>query len=175
MRTCIAAFCIFGLLLCLAACGAEKDAPEVPPVSQETPADDIWTGITADGVDEALFLRDMDWQAYRSIASTVETLVTEEARKEQEDPSLAVTGEWLKIFDDARYNGILAMGDKAKKPLYWLIYKSAHNGLFEFICAEALYELSGYDFSIADGVMQWDNAKALLPLLNAAILQDRGH
>lgn len=175
MRRLVVVLLTCSLLLCFASCGAEKDTPDASPATQETPADDLWAGITADGVDEDVFLQDMDWSAYRRIAITVETLVAEEARKEQEDPSLAITGEWLKIFDDARYKDILAMGDKAKKPLYWLIYKSAHNGLFEFICAEALYELSGYDFSIADGVMQWDNAKALLPLLNAAILQDRGH
>ena len=37
------------------------------------------------------------------------------------------------------------------KPLYWIIYKSPEAGLYEYICARALAELSGYPPENDDG------------------------
>ena len=58
------------------------------------------------------------------------------------------------------------MGEAAMKPLYLILYKSQNAGLYEYICANALYELSGYDF-------EWANSKEFMENFNKKIIENR--
>ena len=58
-------------------------------------------------------------------------------------------------------------------PLYWIIYKSSNSGQYEYICATALYELSGYDFSNSDGTLKWSTSEELLKLFNDEVLNEK--
>lgn len=78
-----------------------------------------------------------------------------------------------KKFDSQQYNKVLNMGGAAMKPLYWIIYKSPNAGMYEYICATALYELSGCDFTNEDGSLTWTNSKEFLDRFNEKILSDR--
>ena len=61
---------------------------------------------------------------------------------------------------------MLEIGNPAMKPLYWIIYKSPNAGMYEYICAMALYELSGYDFLNEDGSLSWTNSKEFVERFN---------
>lgn len=51
------------------------------------------------------------------------------------------------------------------KPLYLILYKSPNAGMYEYICAQALYELSGYEF-------EWENSKEFLEKFNEKVLTE---
>ena len=161
------------LVLLLCACGSVSAQTEPTQPEDLTQAPDPWAAITEDSVDEAVFLAALDTSLLETVAAELQTAVDEEAAAEQANPELVLTEGWTRIFQSTQYRNVLALGKEAMPALYWIVYKSEHNGLYEFVCANALYELSGYDFTIADGVRQWDNAKALLPLFNEKILEER--
>ena len=161
------------LVLLLCACGSMPAQPEPTQPDAVTQAPDPWAAITEDGVDEAAFLAALDTSLLEKVAAELQTAVDEEAAAEQENPALVLTEGWTRIFQSTQNQNVLARGKEAMPALYWIIYKSESNGLYEYVCATALYELSGYDFTIADGVLQWDNAKALLPLFSERILEER--
>ncbi|MBR6314001.1 MAG: hypothetical protein IKR49_05105 [Clostridia bacterium] len=161
------------LVLLLCACGSVPAQTEPTQPEDRTQAPDPWAAITEDGVDEAAFLSTLDTSLLEKVAAELQTAVDEEAKAEQENQELVLTEGWTRIFKSTQYQNVLALGKEAMPALYWIIYKSDNNGLYEFVCANALYELSGYDFTIADGVRQWDNAKALLPLFNEKVLEAR--
>lgn len=54
------------------------------------------------------------------------------------------------------------MGNQAVKPLYWIIYKSENQGMYEQICALALDKLSGYDFDEDGDGIKWSTSKEFL-------------
>lgn len=68
------------------------------------------------------------------------------------------------------YQNVLDMGAAAMKPLYLIIYKSPNTGLYEYICAMALDELSGYDFSNENPGEVWANSKDFLALFDQNVL-----
>ena len=59
------------------------------------------------------------------------------------------------------------------KPLYWIIYKSPNSGMYEYICATALYEISGYDFMRENGELTWSTSKEFIEVFNEQILSER--
>ena len=167
-------------LLLLSACGTAATPKEatnadadVTDAGADVTGTDPWAAITEDGVDEEAFLAALDQTILTEVAQKLQTAVEEEAAAEEANPGLVLTEGWVRIFDSPQYRDVLALGKEAMPALYWIVYKSEHNGLYEFVCANALYELSGYDFTIANGVRQWDNAKALLPLFNQKLLEER--
>ena len=91
----------------------------------------------------------------------------------RENPEIVITEGWTRVFDSQQYNKVLNMGESAMKPLYWIIYKSPNAGMYEYICATALYALSGYDFTNEDGSLTWVNSKEFLDRFNEKILSDR--
>ena len=107
------------------------------------------------------------------VAAELQALVEEEAEAERENPEIVITEGWIRVFNSHQYTKVLNMGESAMKPLYWIIYKSPNAGMYEYICATALYELSGYDFTNEDGTLTWDNSKELLDRFNEKILNDR--
>ena len=164
---------LFLVLILLCACGAAVPPQETTGEDSVVTAADPWAAITEEGVDDAAFDAALDQTMVETVAEKLQTAVEKEAADEEANPALVLTEGWTRIFDFAEYRDVLALGKEAMPALYWIVYKSEQNGLYEFVCANALYELSGYDFTIADGVRQWDNAKALLPLLNEKILEER--
>lgn len=132
-----------------------------------------WSAISENGVDEALFLENLDLGTLEEIAEELQALVREEKEEERKNPELVLTEGWVRVFDSARYNKVLDMGQAAMKPLYWIIYKSPNTGIYEYICANALYELSGFDFSAEDGALTWSTSKELLEQFNKRIMEDK--
>ena len=132
-----------------------------------------WLEITEDGVNEELYLENLDAEVLEAVATKLRALVEEEVEAERENPEIVITEGWTRVFDSEQYNEVLNMGVSAMKPLYWIIYKSPNAGMYEYICATALYELSGYDFTNEDGSLTWVNSKEFLDRFNEKILSDR--
>lgn len=143
--------------------------------SQETIETDFlsWLEITEDGVNEELFWENLDKEVLEAVATELQALVEEEVEAEQANPEILITEGWTRVFDSQQYNKVLNMGESAMKPLYWIIYKSPNAGMYEYICATALYELSGCDFTNEDGSLTWTNSKEFLDRFNEKILSDR--
>ena len=143
--------------------------------SQETVEDDSlsWPEITKDGINEELFVENLDTEVLEAVAAEFQTLVEEEVEAERANPEIVITEGWTRVFKSRQYEKVLNMGESAMKPLYWIIYKSSNAGMYEHICATALYELSGYDFTDEDGSLTWNNSKEFLDRFNEKILSDR--
>lgn len=140
--------------------------------SAESPSLD-WPEITEEGVDEALFWEHLDIEMLEAVAFELQTLVDEEAEAERENPELVITEGFVRVFDSERYKKVLGLGEAAMKPLYWIIYKSSEAGLYEYICARALAELSGYPFENDDGTQTWTNSKEFLERFDEMVLERR--
>ena len=52
------------------------------------------------------------------------------------------------------------------KPLYLIIYKSSNRGVYEYLCAYALYQISGYDFF-------WSTTDVFMEKFNEQILKEK--
>ncbi len=74
------------------------------------------------------------------IAGKLQASVREEEKEERKNPEIFFTEGWVRVFDSEHYSKVLDMGPAAMKPLYWIIYKSPNAGMYEYICANALYE-----------------------------------
>lgn len=142
---------------------------------QETIETDFlnWPEITENGVNEELLGENLDVEILEAIATKLQALVKEEVEAERANPEIVITEGWTRVFDSQQYKEVLNMGEPAMKPLYWIIYKSPNSGMYEYICATALYELSGYDFTNEDGSLTWNNSKEFLDRFNEKILRDR--
>lgn len=125
-----------------------------------------WNEISKDGVDEKLFLENLDTEILENIATEFQTLVEEETKEEQANPEIVIEEGWTRVFKSERYKKVLDIGSSAMKPLYWIVYKSPNAGMYEYICATALYELSEYDF-------EWANSKEFLEKFNEKILAEK--
>lgn len=132
-----------------------------------------WPEITDDGVNEELFLENLNTEVLEFISNELQTLIEEQSAAEFGNSEMALSGGWNSIFDSERYQKVLDMGETAMKPLYWIIYKSPDAGMYEYICAMALSELSEYDFIEEDGVLTWSNSKEFLERFNEKILNER--
>lgn len=132
-----------------------------------------WVEITENGVNEELFLQNLDTEILEKVAKELQVLVEEEIEAERENPELVLTEGWTRVFESEHYRNVLNMGEPAMKPLYWIIYKSPDAGMYEYICASALYELSGYDFTKEDGTLTWVSSKEFVERFNEKILSDK--
>ena len=132
-----------------------------------------WSAITVDGINEEMFVRRMSIDNLEYVAQELQTLMQEEYEEEKANPEILLTQGWTRVFSSEHYKNVIAMGDSAMMPLYGIIYKSYDSGQYEYICANALYELSGYDFSNTDGTLKWSTSKELLELFNAELLNKK--
>ncbi len=146
------------------------ERPEESPEGEESSSLD-WPEITDEGVDEALFLEHLDIEMLEAVAFELQTLVDEEMEAERENPEIVITEGWVRVFDSDRYKKVLGMGEAAMKPLYWIIYKSPEAGMYEYICAAALAELSGYPLENDDGTQTWTNSKEFLERFDEMVLE----
>ena len=125
-----------------------------------------WEEITVNGVNEELLLKNVDIELLTQIATEIQTLVNEEEQDEKEHLEIVIIEGWTRVFMSERYKKVLSMGNSAMKPLYLILYKSPNAGMYEYICANLLYELSGYDF-------EWANSKEFLEKFNEKILIEK--
>lgn len=138
---------------------------DIPNTDLENKEKEVtWEEITEDGVNEDLLLKNVDEELLTKIAMELQTLVDEEAEEERENPEIVITEGWTRVFKSDRYKKVLNIGNPAMKPLYLILYKSSNAGIYEYICANALYELSGFDF-------EWSNSKEFLEKFNEKILE----
>ena len=171
------------LLAAAVGCGAQEERPAVSSSVQEerpassssaqnserTPQREIeWVEISPQGVDEEALIRNVDRTALEKIAALLQELTGEIETKQREDPAFAMSAGWFSYtLESDQYKTVVGMGDRAAKPLYLILYKSPNQGLFEYICAMALDEITGYDHP------DWKTSKEFLTVLNRAILAQR--
>lgn len=132
-----------------------------------------WEEITKDGVDEQELLNNINTDVLEEIADLLQTLDKEIAEKERNSPEYVLRGEWVKdISESEQYNKVISMGNEAMKPLYWIIYKSENQGRYEYMCALALDELSGFDFDEDGDGVKWASSKELLEEFDKKVIGD---
>ena len=155
--------------------GKESKAPD-DRVDTEIASEDcqvIWDEITENGVDEDALWKNVDQDILEYVATEIQTLVAEEEKAERENQELVLVEGWVRVFESERYHNVVNLGEKAMKPLYWIIYKSPNSGMYEYICATALYEISGYDFMRENGELTWSTSKEFIEVFNEQILSER--
>ncbi len=181
--------CIIGIFIIFAGCSDKASKPvktvgsedKTTAFSNNTEKNHVkeaspdWSAITANGLDEEKFLEKLNVEDLKEIASQLQALVIEEEKEERENPDIVITEGYPRVFKKAQYKKVTDMGERAEMPLYYIIYKSDNNGMYEHICATALSELTGFRFMDDSGsYMQWSTAKEYLELFNAYIIRERG-
>lgn len=158
--------------------GKEGEATVLGNETEDTEDNDVkdgspdWSAITADGLEEEKFLEKLNVEDLNEVASQLQALVREEEEEERENPAIVITEGYPRVFEKPRYQNVIDMGERAEMPLYYIIYKSEANGMYEHICAMALSELTGLRFMDESGAyMQWSTAKEYLELFNAFMSQ----
>lgn len=130
-----------------------------------------WEEITKDGVDEQELLNNINTDVLEEIAALFQALDQEIMEKESVSPEYVLRGGWAKdVIESEQYNTVISMGNEAMKPLYWIIYKSDNQGRYEYICALALDELSGFDFDEDGDGIKWASSKELLEEFNQRVI-----
>lgn len=124
-----------------------------------------WPEISSDGLDEEMLIENVDGAALEEIATSLQELTDEIETEQRENPEFAMSAEWYTYaLESNEYKEIVGMGNKAAKALYLIIYKSPNQGLFEYICAMALNEITGFDND------EWKTSKEFLNLFNQFVL-----
>lgn len=149
-----------------------EDVLKIQLLDDEIKEEVKWDEITANGIDENLFLENLNMDDLKYIATELQTLVQEESEAERTNPEIVLAEGWVRVFNSERYKNVINMGSSAMKPLYWIIYKSENAGMYEYICATALSELYGFDSTNEDGTLTWSNSKDFLEQFNKKILED---
>lgn len=108
-----------------------------------------WEEITANGVNEELLIKNVDKDILTEVSTELQALVAEAYEEERENPEILITEGWARVFNYDRFKKVIDIGKPAMKPLYLIIYKSPNRGEYEYLCAYALYKISGYDFEWA--------------------------
>lgn len=155
---------------------SETFSGEFSETIQETgsEADEIeWNEITEEGVNEELFLENLDTELLVKIAGNIQALIEEEVSDEQANPQIVLAEGWTRIFKKEKYAEVINIGKPAMKPLYWILYKSENKGQYEYICAKALQEISGIGAAAGDGTMEWSTSDEYLELFTKEILRQR--
>lgn len=132
-----------------------------------------WSDITVDGLDEDSFIHKLDTEVLQDVAAKLQSLVDEELAEEKENPEITYSEGFTRVFKKELYLEVIDMGNKAVMPLYYILYKSPNNGMYEFICAVALSKLTGFDFMNESGdYYNWASGKEYLELFNKYMLEN---
>lgn len=145
---------------------AAKPESEESSISSQAGKRMDWPEITENGVNEELLIENIDVPTLEKVAAEFQALVQETIDEEHQNPEIVITKGFPRVFKTERYKKVLSMGEIAMKPLYFIIYKSEYAGMYEYICARALCDLSGADFD-------WSNSKEFLENFNCMILENR--
>lgn len=169
------------ILFSITGCDNRKTAESLVEDNEQESTADIteekqtitWEEIIKDGVDEQELLNNINTDILEEIAELLQTLDKEITEKERNSPEYVLRGEWVKdISESEQYNKVISMGNEALKPLYWIIYKSESQGRYEYMCALALDELSGFDFDEDGDGVKWASSKELLEEFNKKVIGD---
>ena len=125
-----------------------------------------WKEITENGVNEELLLKNIDIDILNEVSSELQTLVNEAYEEERANPEIIVTEGWARILEYDRFKKVVDIGVPAMKPLYLIIYKSQNRGVYEYLCAYALYQISGYEFF-------WSTTDEFMDKFNEQILKEK--
>lgn len=160
----------FLLLLAAAGCGAKEEIPAISDSSQtgdDTQQRELeWTEISPEGLDEEKLIENIDESVLEEVAALLQQLTGEIEAKQREDPEFAMSAGWFTYtLESDQYRAVVQMGDRAAKPLYLILYKSPDQGLFEYICAMALSEITGCT------QQDWKTSKEFLTVLNTYLLE----
>ncbi len=124
-----------------------------------------WDEITNDSIDEELLLGNIDEDILKDIAKDLQEMIEEEKKEEQDNPSIVISEGWVRIFNKDQYRNVIQKGNLAIKPLFYILYKSENNGLYEYVCAKALEDITGIGSELnADGTKRWSTAKEYLEI-----------
>ena len=135
-----------------------------------------WSDITTDGLDENAFIQKLDTALLQEIAAKLQALVKEELEEEDENPEVILTEGFARVFKKKLYLEVIDMGEKAEMPLYYILYKSPNDAMYEHICAVALSELTGYDFMNESGdYYDWTSGKEYLELFDEYMLNNASY
>ncbi len=144
--------------------GGESDAAQENKDNEQNEIK--WEEITKDGVNEELLLQNIDIDILNQIGSELQTLVKEAYEEERANPEILITEGWARVLKYERFQKVLDMGTPAMKPLYLIIYKSPNRGEYEYLCAYALYKISGYDFD-------WATTDEFMEKFNKQVLKEQ--
>lgn len=126
-----------------------------------------WSDITAGGLNESSFVQKLDVGLLQNIAERLQLLTDEEIAEERENREIILSEGFVRVFKKERYLEVIGMGSKAEMPLYYILYKSPNDAMYEYICAVALSELTGLDFMNESGdYYDWTSGKEYLELFN---------
>lgn len=143
----------------------------VNTVNNEKSKENIeWDEITEEGVNEELLFQNVNTKDLEKIATLLQSLSGEIAKKEKEDINFYLSAEWYKYtLNSQQFNEVINMGNDAIKPLYLIIYKSSNRGSYEYICAMALSKLVNFD----DVTDSWSTSKEFLEKFNQKVISNR--
>ena len=132
-----------------------------------------WNEISESGVNEDLLLENIDINLLQEIARNLQGAIEEEVNEERDNPELVLTEGWTRIFNKEGYKNVINIGKPAMKPLYYILYKSPNNSLYEYLCATALQEISGIGYQKGDSTYDWNNAKEYLEIFTKEIIKNK--
>ncbi len=139
----------------------------------DTIVTDSWEHVTLDGItDEKAFLDGTTEEIRNIVSDNLQQLCDKIAKEEQNDPNFISEGKWFEYFvTSEEYQTVLELEESALNPLYFIIYKSENQGLYEYICSYAIYEISGLKDS--DNDITWSTSKEFLDLFTEKIIEHR--
>jgi len=125
-----------------------------------------WDEILADGVDEEKLVEAVDTAVLERVAALLQELTGEIEKREREDPEFAFGAGWYTYtLESEQFQEVLEMGNAAAKPLYLILYKSPHQGLYEYICCMALERITKVE------IEDWESAKDFIEQFGSKILE----
>lgn len=131
-----------------------------------------WAELSESGVDEKLLWQSINQEDLKNVAARLQAVVRLISEKGEADRTYWLTPQWLADAKNSeQYKKVIAMGSDAVKPLYLIIYKSPTEGLYEYICAMALDELTGFKIKDEYPGTGWVTSKDFLRKFNARILE----
>ena len=133
-----------------------------------------WSDISNGELNEESFVQKLDADTLKEVASELQALVDEEIAEEKENPDIILTEGFARVFRKEQYLRVIDMGESAEMPLYYILYKSEYDGMYEYICANALSELTGFEFMNESGdYREWSTGKEYLKLFNDYMGNDK--
>lgn len=154
------------------ATGNSSNSTTSESTNEETSTVD-WSGITENGVDEDIVFQNLDIRVLEEIAKKLQNRVKEAEIAEAEDPTFTLEGKWYPfMFDSDAYKEVVALGEKAMLPLFWILYKSPNAGLYEYTCASALAELSEVYFEDEQAFSDWKDSRDFLEQFTKRIAEE---
>ena len=125
-----------------------------------------WNEILADGVDEEKLMEAVDTAVLERVAALLQELTGEIEKREREDPEFAFGAGWYTYtLESEQFQEVLEMGNAAAKLLYLILYKSPHQGLYEYICCMALERITKVE------IEDWESAKDFIEQFGSKILE----